>query len=119
MRRVILLLLSVLVVLSGQPANSQTKDDFTLQVRDAERAFAPKMSARDYTAFASYVADEAVFFSGQSPTRGKAPVLAAWKSFFDGPAARFSWEPEVVGGSARARWRVVFDKGAPVCPPPT
>ncbi len=148
MRRVILLLLSLLVVLSGTPAESQTKDDLTLQVRQAEQAFARTMSARDFTAFATYVADEAVFFGGQSPSRGKPAVLAAWRGFFDGAAAPFSWEPQIVevlesgtlaltSGPVRnpqgqqtgtfnsiwrrdadGRWRVVFDKGAPVCPPP-
>jgi len=148
MRRVILLLSSVLLVLSNTPAGGQTRDDATLQVREAERAFARTMSARDYTAFATFIADEAVFFGGPSPARGKAAVLAAWKPFFDG-AAPFSWEPETVevldsgtlalsSGPVRnpqgqqtatfnsiwrrdadGRWRVVFDKGAPFCPPPT
>jgi ketosteroid isomerase-like protein len=148
MRRVILLLLSVLVVLSGKPAESQTRDDITLQVREAERAFAATMSDRNFARFGSFLADEAVFFDGQRATRGKAAVLAAWKPFFDGVAAPFSWEPETVevldSGTlalssgpvhnpqgqqtgtfnsiwrrdADGRWRVVFDKGAPVCPPP-
>jgi ketosteroid isomerase-like protein len=137
----------VLIVLSGKPAESQTKDDLALQVREAERAFAGTMSRRDYTAFATSVADEAVFFGGPTPAHGKAAVLAAWKGFFDGAAAPFSWEPQIVevldsgtlalsSGPVRnpqgqqtgtfnsiwrrdadGRWRVVFDKGAPVCAP--
>ena len=146
MRRIALLLLSVSIVLCNTVAESQTKDDLAVQVREAERAFAGTMSTRDFSAFGSYVSDEAVFFNGQNPTRGKSAVVAAWKGFFEGAAAPFSWEPQVVevldsgtlalsSGPVRnpqgqqtgifnsiwrreadGRWRVVFDKGAPVCP---
>ena len=138
---------SLLAILSVTPAHSQTRNDLTLQVREAERAFAATMAARDFAAFGTFIADEAVFFGGPQPARGKTAVLAAWKGFFDGPAAPFSWEPETVevldsgtlalsSGPVRnpqgqqtatfnsiwrrdadGRWRVVFDKGAPFCPP--
>src|SRR5690606_16144209 len=98
---------------------------------------------RDLDAFATFIAEEAVFF-GQSALRGKAAVVDGWRSFFDGPQAPFSWRPETVevlesGTLALSsgpvfdpqgrrtgtfnsvwrlepdgRWRVVFDKG---CPP--
>jgi ketosteroid isomerase-like protein len=136
------LLLATMLV--GSPAHGQTRDELTAQVRDAERAFASTMAARDHAAFATYVADEAVFF-GRQALRGKAAVVAAWKAFFDGPTAPFSWEPETVevldsgtlalsSGPVRdpdgkrvgtfnsiwrreadGHWRVVFDKGCPEC----
>ena len=107
------------------------------------------MADRDHTAFASHLADEAIFFSGETPVRGKQAVAADWKRFFEGPDAPFSWAPdrvEVLGSGSLAlstgpvydpagkvigrfnsiwrreasgQWRVVFDKGSPVCPPPS
>ncbi len=115
-----------------------------LEVMAAERAFARSMADRDLAAFATFVSDEAIFFSGPTPLRGKAAVVDGWSRFFKGPAAPFSWEPEEVEvldsgtlalssgpvrdpqGKLSARfssvwrreaggWRVVFDKGAPAC----
>jgi len=123
-------------------ARAQSTADLANQVREAERAFARSMAQRDLNAFASHVADEALFF-GRSVLRGKAAVVAGWKPLFDGPNAPFSWEPETVEvlGSGTlgissgpvldpqgkrvgtfnsiwrrepdGRWRVIFDKGCP------
>jgi len=78
------------------------------------------------------------------PLRGRKAVADRWKRFFEGPDAPFSWEPTTVEvldsgtlalstgpvkdpkGEIVARfnsiwrlesgqWRVVFDKGCPVC----
>lgn len=113
-------------------------------VRDAEIAFAATMARRDFTAFADFVAEDAVFINGRTPLRGRAAVLASWKRFFEGAEAPFSWAPDLVevlpGGKlgystgpvhvkgkvvARfastwrldpdGRWRVVFDNGSDVC----
>ena len=116
------------------------------QVFAAERAFARSMADRSLQAFAGFVADEAIFFSGAAPLRGKAAVLAGWSRFFEGAAAPFSWAPDQVevlpSGSlalstglvrdpagtvigrfnsiwrleAPGSWRVVFDKGSPPDP---
>jgi len=94
-------------------------------------------------AFGRYVAADCVFFSGSMPLRGRAAVLAAWKAFFDGAQAPFSWESDQVevlasgdlalstglvkdpAGAVSARfntiwqrqadgrWLVIFDKGGP------
>ena len=131
--------LSLLVAFS--PARAQDNSDLARQVFDAEAAFAASMAARDFEAFASHVAEDAVFFSPNEALRGKAAVLDAWQQFFAGPDAPFSWAPEVVevlssgtlalsSGPVRdpsgnrvgtfnsiwrldadGRWRVVFDKG--------
>ncbi len=115
------------------------------QVMNTERAFAKSMADRDHAAFTSFLADEAIFFNGDSSVRGKAAVAAQWKPFFDGKDPPFSWEPDqvqvldsgdlalstgpvrdpagnVVGRfnsiwrrEAPDRWRIVFDKGSPVC----
>ena len=115
------------------------------QVFAAERAFAKAMADRDLVAFTKLLSKDAVFY-GQGVTRGPAAVAAAWKPFFDGPTAPFSWEPtsvEVIESGTLAlssgpvrgpdgrqsstynsiwrledgAWRVVFDKGCQ-CPPP-
>jgi len=66
------------------------------QVSDTERAFARTMAERDHAAFARFLAEEAVFFSGAEPLRGKAAVAAHWKRFYEQPQAPFSWHPDRV-----------------------
>lgn len=141
------LVFALLGLLGGCSAWSPRPDRAALeaQVADTERAFARTMAARDHAAFASFLSDEAVFFSGETPLRGKQAIAAAWKHLFEKPAAPFSWRPEVVqaldsgtlalstgpvfdpGGQcigsflsiwrqeAPGVWRIVFDKGGP-CP---
>jgi ketosteroid isomerase-like protein len=112
------------------------------QVFAAERAFAKSMADRNPEAFASFIATEAIFFSGQTLLRGKAQVVSGWSRFFEGRTAPFSWEPDQVEvlesgtlalstglvrdpeGKVIARfnsiwrleapgtWRVIFDKGS-------
>ncbi len=123
--------------------------DRAAEVRATERAFAKTMADRDLAAFGRYIAEEGVFFGRKGPTRGRAAVVADWKRFFDGPDAPFSWEPETIevlrsgklalsSGPVKdpkgtligtfstiwrlepdGKWRVVFDKGCPVCEPET
>jgi ketosteroid isomerase-like protein len=115
------------------------------QVRASETAFAASMQARDFQAFSTWVADDAVFINAGKPLRGKAAVLAHWQRFFAGPQAPFSWKPELVqvidsGGLAYSEgpvslptgevvaryastwrrdpagaWRIVLDHGYDVC----
>jgi ketosteroid isomerase-like protein len=89
-----------------------------------------------------------VFLGASGPLRGKAAVAAAWKGYFEGPNAPFSWTPDTaevldsgtlgmtsgpvfdpagkrVGTfnsiwrrDADGQWRIVFDKGCPPCPGP-
>jgi ketosteroid isomerase-like protein len=117
------------------------------QVRAAETAFARTMADRDLKAFTSFVDDEAVFFGGEGALRGQKAIVEAWSRFFEGETAPFSWEPETVevldsgtlalsSGPVRnpegkeiatfnslwrknpeGVWKVVFDKGSPVCEP--
>lgn len=115
------------------------------QVRETERAFAQTMADRDFAAFTRFLAEDAIFFDGDNSTRGKQRIAQAWKPYFEGPKAPFSWEPSVVevaatgdlalssgpvrdaSGKTIARfntiwrlvapgeWRVAFDKGTEVC----
>ena len=113
-----------------------------------ETAFAKTMADRDFTAFASFVSEEAVFLNGGKPLRGKAAVLAHWQKFFVAAKAPFSWKHDIVvvlpsGTLAQSTgpvlsadavhiadfnsiwrleapgvWRIVFDNGSEVCPKP-
>ena len=115
------------------------------QVEDTERAFARTMADRDFDAFTSFLADETIFFSAETPLRGKQQVADAWKPFFQEPGAPFSWAPATVvvldsgtlalstgpvndpDGSQVATfnsiwrlepdgtWQIIFDKGSNAC----
>jgi ketosteroid isomerase-like protein len=123
-------------------------DSLKQQVADTERAFARTMAERDHKAFTAFLSHETVFFSGPKPLHGAQQVAEFWKRFYSAPEAPFSWEPEqvevlesgtlaITSGPVRdpkgtvfatftsiwrlepdGKWRVVFDKGSPVCPPP-
>jgi ketosteroid isomerase-like protein len=112
------------------------------EVIATERAFAKTMADRDLKGFASFVTDEAVFFSGGHPLRGKKTVVEWWSRFYAKPAAPFAWEPaqvEVLDSGTLAlstgpvhdaqgtligcfisiwrqqapgQWRIVFDRGS-------
>ena len=139
-------ILAIAVVLSGvsiagdQPA----APDLAADLRATEQAFAQTMADRDHEAFVSFLADETVFF-GPGEIRGKEAVATAWKPFFEGPAAPFSWQPEsasvldsgtlgltsgpifIPDGTRvgtfnsvwrrqdNGSWKVVFDRGCPPC----
>lgn len=132
-------------VLVAGAAETETRETLAQQVRAAETAFARSMADRDIKAFASHLAEDAVFFGGQGATHGKDGVVADWKPLFEGPKAPFSWEPtqvEVLDSGtlahssgpvrnpegkqtgtynsiwrreANGSWKVVFDKGCQVC----
>lgn len=140
-----LVLLALAACNTAPPVATVDRAVLAQQVADTERAFAQTMADRDHAAFARFVADDTVFFTGPEPLRGKAAVIAGWKRFYVGPAAPFSWRPEKVevleAGSlamstgpvldptgkpvasftsvwrleAPGLWRIVFDKGCD-CP---
>ena len=131
--------------LAASPADTA---ELKRQVLQTERAFARTMAVRDHAAFVSFVSAEAVFFSGTTPLRGRQAVANRWKAYYEKPDAPFSWEPETVEvldsgtlalstGPVRdpagkiigtftsiwrleepGKWRIIFDKGNPVCDKP-
>jgi ketosteroid isomerase-like protein len=113
-------------------------------VRNTELAFAKAMADRNFEAFVSYLSADAVFFDDRKIQHGAAEVSAAWKPLFSDAKAPFSWAPDhvevlasgdlalttgpvivndrVVGRfnsiwrlEAPHTWRIVFDKGEPIC----
>jgi ketosteroid isomerase-like protein len=85
--------LMLAVASQARPTNAELKK----QVSEHERAFAATMKARDHAAFTSFLAEEAVFFSGPGVVlRGRDAIASGWRIFYDGPQAPFSWEPEEV-----------------------
>lgn len=118
------------------------------EVRAMETAFAASMAQRDLEAFSAFVSAEALFF-GKTLLRGRDAVREGWAPFFRDPHPPFSWKPEIVEALASGqlvlssgpvlgpdgvpmatfqsiwrkeedgRWRVVFDKGTPLCPSET
>jgi ketosteroid isomerase-like protein len=139
--RAALLLVALAAVAPAPPAANEALAE---QLRQTETAFAKTMADRDHAGFTSFLADETVFM-GRTTLRGKVAVAAAWKRFYEGPKAPFSWKPErveVLDSGALAmtsgpvydengqrsgtfnslwrrepdgRWRIVFDIGCPPC----
>lgn len=131
-------------VVAGCAIGPSDREAATREVEATERAFAATLAARDAAAFGRFLSADAVFFSGRAVDRGPAAVEARWQGYFAGPDAPFAWAPDhvevldsgtlalstgpvtangvVVGRfnsiwrrEAPGRWRIVFDKGEPVC----
>ncbi|MFO1329978.1 MAG: nuclear transport factor 2 family protein [Rubrivivax sp.] len=144
-RRLVPLVPLALSMLAGCASAPVDHVSLAEQVRASETAFATSMATRDFAAFASWVADDAVFINGGKPLRGKAAVLAHWERFFKSPTAPFAWKPELIevldsgqlaysegpvslpDGRVVARyfstwrrdpsgaWRIVLDNGVDAC----
>jgi len=144
----VLTVFSFLFIGQALAAEQATLAELQQQVSDTERAFAKTMAKRDFDGFVSFLSEEAVFFSGATPLRGKQQVADTWKSYYEQPDAPFSWEPgpvEVLDSGTLAlssgpvfdpqgkliatfnsiwrleapgQWRIVFDKGNAACDSP-
>ena len=81
---------------TGPVAPASGEAGTAASLRASETAFAQSMADRDAVAFASFIADDAVFVNGGKPLRGKAAVLAFWtqRFFAPGSPAPFAWKPE-------------------------
>ncbi len=97
MRGSALIVATMLLLAWDAPAAEQEIERLREAVAKVERAFAKTMADRDSEAFASFLADEAVFLSADTERRGKAAVAAHWtERFFATAEAPFSWAPETV-----------------------
>ena len=125
--------------------SAETNAQLTEQVRRTESAFATTMADRDPAAFATFLSPETIFMSGGEALRGAHKVADAWKPYFQGSQAPFSWKPELVqvldsGKLAmtsgpvfdpsgkrvgtfnsvwriegKGQWKIVLDNGCPAC----
>lgn len=123
----------------------ESAEEAAASLRATEVAFARTMADRDHQAFASFLAEETVFFGGRGEIRGKDAVVTAWAPLYEGPEAPFLWRPEtatvldsgtlgLTSGPIFApdgtrigtfnsvwrrepggSWKVVFDRGCPEC----
>ena len=140
-------LLAALLAVSGAAlAQAAAPKGGQAEVFAAERAFAKSMADRDFAAFGRLIAADTLFFGNTKVHRGRDAVLAAWKGFFEGSQAPFSWEPDQVEvldsgqlalstgpvrnpqgqviarynsiwqRGADGRWLIIFDKGSPPDP---
>lgn len=90
-------LLPVVIGLAQQVFAQESSNDARAQVTSTERTFAKTMTDRALGAFATFVADDAIFFSGPEPRRGTPQIVEWWARFFAaGTPAPFSWEPDRV-----------------------
>jgi ketosteroid isomerase-like protein len=138
--------LTLLVAMNAATCLAADSTAAAERLRQTEQAFADTMADRDLNAFASFLAEDTVFFASEDVDRGKGAVVARWSAAFEGEDAPFSWAPEHVevleagdlGFSsgpvydAEGRrtatfhsvwrlepdgvWRIVFDKGTRWCP---
>lgn len=84
------------LAVAAQADGGAAGDPLRQAVWDTERAFAKTMADRDIAAFARFLSADTVFQGGKAPLRGPEAVVTAWKKFFEGPQAPFSWEPDQV-----------------------
>ena len=139
---VLMLAVSAIPLQADQKTDSSKLQD---EVRATETAFAKTMADRDRAAFATFIADEAIFFGRNGEIRGKQAVVDAWAAYFEGKEAPFSWKPETVSvldsatlglssgpvfgadgkqfstfssiwrKKADGKWEIIFDKGCQYC----
>ena len=87
----LLVSLSLMMVCSAA-AQQPAPEELRQQVEKTERAFAQTMADRDFEAFTAHLAEEAVFFAGQTPLPGKQRVADTWKPYFDEPDAPLAYQ---------------------------
>jgi len=75
------------------------------EVKASEIAFAKAMADRKLDKFTEFVAEDAVF-NGRGAQIGRSAVVEAWKRFFEGPRAPFSWGPDAVAPTADGRYAI-------------
>ena len=86
--RTVTLWLIALLAISLTP--SAIASDGLLQgsLASAERSFSKSMVDRDFEAFSSHIAEDAIFINGGKPLRGKKQILDHWRKFFEAKEAR-------------------------------
>jgi ketosteroid isomerase-like protein len=91
-----LMVLLAAAAVQAEPARAERLEALAREVSTAEREFARTMSERDLSAFAGFVAEDAVFRSGRDLLIGRSAVVEGWRANFKPGPAPFSWEPDRV-----------------------
>jgi ketosteroid isomerase-like protein len=88
----VLLFVSILPAIAAPPPESESLVE---SVRAAETAFAAAARARDREAFASFIAEDAIFLDAVAHN-GRPAILEAWAPFFAEGGPKVEWAPELV-----------------------
>jgi ketosteroid isomerase-like protein len=137
--------LALLITASGCGSEAVDISRLESELMAAEADFARTMADRDLETFSSFLAEEAVFFSGDKVMRGRQAVTNGWARYFEGSDPPFSWAPEAAAvlksgrlgfssgpvyspdgrrigtfnsiwrRTGNNRWEIVFDRGCPPC----
>lgn len=84
-----------LCLLGTSVVQAETAAEANASLEAAELSFAASVAAKDIEAFASHLAENAIFAAG--PVRnGKTEILKAWSGFFSENAPKMEWYPETV-----------------------
>ncbi len=90
---------AVVVALAPDSAAAQFDGPEAQEVRAREVAFAKTMADRDFEAFLTFIAPDAVFFAGHRPQRGRTVIGDVRRSLFEGDGAPFAWGSDLLLGA--------------------
>lgn len=77
-------------------AETSDREALTASLRAAEVAFAKTVEDGDIEAFASFIAEDAVFSGSGKSFVGREAIVEAWSFFFAPESPKISWHPESV-----------------------
>ena len=92
----VLMMAAVVVALAPDSDAAQFDVPEAQEGRAREVAFAKTMADRDFEAFLTFIAPDAVFFAGHRPQRGRTVIGDVRRSLFEGDGAPFSWGSDLV-----------------------
>jgi ketosteroid isomerase-like protein len=96
----------LLLLLGGLVASQAEVSDLAAAreaVRRADIEFCRALTAKDAERFKAFIAEEATFYGGASPARGREVVFQGWAHYFAPDAIRsVTWEPRHVEVSRSA-----------------
>ena len=89
------LLTALGLIFSVAAVGAQDRTDLEASLLSAEKSFAAAAEAKDQEAFASFVAEDAVFAGGNQILRGRSAIVQGWAPFFAPTGPAITWSPEM------------------------